>query len=494
MSAFRAKAVCPVFRLATAVVIVGAMGVAGAADAQVPGPPIRLEPKASGDVVPVPPGYSINPPPAVTVLPLAPPVWDAAGVLTPAEGGLGPALWVGSPVGLVQRLLAELPVAAPSPTQHRLTLRLLLSAAEPPAGDETGRVLAALRVAKLAALGAGAERDRLLAMMPGGRADSELARILTEAPAADDPAGLVAVARSEAADSDVRADAAERAAAAGALSENDLAAAYASVRFEPAALARPLTAGEPGARGRALVYQATVSESQPAVLAELIGRWLNLLEPVQAVGPVAALPLAVLRRLPVDPATAWLAPAAVRASWGSGRPEAAAPWLQQPLAPADAAALLRLWPLSALSGGEGRSGEGDGASKGVGFDAWLAAALTGADPRRRARVAGVLALLQAAGEPVKEEAWIQTADQTAGGGGATGAAVPSPALWQTLTAAAAGRRVGEVVLVALTMLGNGGPQALPPVVLAQVVTCLREVGLSPEARGLAREAVAALLD
>jgi hypothetical protein len=35
---------------------------------------------------------------------------------------------------------------------------------------------------------------------------------------------------------------------------------------------------------------------------------------------------------------------------------------------------------------------------------------------------------------------------------------------------------------------------LPPVVLAQVVTSLRAVGLAADARGLAREAVVALLD
>jgi len=51
-----------------------------------------------------------------------------------------------------------------------------------------------------------------------------------------------------------------------------------------------------------------------------------------------------------------------------------------------------------------------------------------------------------------------------------------------------------VVLASLAMLGDGGPQALSPVALAQIVTGLREVGLAAEARGLAREAVAALLD
>jgi hypothetical protein len=453
------------------------------------GPPVRLEPAVPADAGPVPGGVLATPAPTITEVPLAPPVPDAAGVPMSAEGaagsGLGAALWAGTPVGLVQRLLAELPVAAPSPTQRRLTLRLLLAAADPPAGDDTGRILAPLRVKTLVALGATADLDRLLAQMPGGRTDPVLAASLAGTPSPESPAGLAAVARSEAADPDQRAEAAERAAAAGALSASDLAAAYASVRFAPATLARPLTANEQGARGRALVYQSTMSESQPAVQAELVGRWLDLLTPAQRVGPVAALPLAVLERLPVETATAWLAPAAVRAFRASGRPEAAAPWVRLPPAPPEAAALLRLWPLSALAEAGGGGGGGGG------FEAWLTAALAGADAGRRARVAGVLALLQAAGEPVRDEAWIQTADQAAGG---AAAAVPSPALWQTLSAAAAGHRVGEVVLVALTMLGDGGPQALPPVVLAKVVASLRDVGLSAEARGLAREAVAALLD
>ncbi len=497
-------------RLVAAAVVLGLAGAAGPGGtgcAQESVPPIPL---TTPSVPPIPLTTPSVPPipltsPSVQPISIVPPLGtgsaamppaslppDAAGVLTPADGGLGPALWTGSPVGLVRRLLVELPVAAPSPSQRRLTLRLLLSAAVPPAGDDTGRVLAPVRVAKLAALGATTESERLLAAMPGGRADPVLAHSLAEAPAAGDPAGLAAVARSEAADADARVDAAERAAAAGALSGDELAAAYASVRFAPAALARPLTAGEPGARGRALVYQASVGESQPAVQAELVGHWFQLLEPAQVVGPVAALPLAVLARLPVDAATAWLAPAAVRAFWASGRAEAAIPWLKVPSNPSVAAAVLRLWPLAVLAGGEVKGASGGG------FDAWLAAALAGADAGRRARVAGVLALLQAAGEPVKEAAWIETTDKAAGdqtaAAAAAGGPAPSAALWQTLNAATADHRVGEVVLVALTILGNGGPQALPPVVLAQVVTSLRAVGLSAEALGLAREAVAALLD
>jgi hypothetical protein len=366
---------------------------------------------------------------------------------------------------------------------------LLLSAAEPPAGDESGTSLAPLRVAKVAALGATTDLERLLAVMPGGRDNPVLATVLATAPAPGDPAGLAALARSEGTEPTARIEAAERAAATGALSGVDLAAAYASVQFAPAALARPLSASEPGARARALVYQATIAESQPAVRAELIEHWFHLLEPAQAVGPVAAVPLAVLARLPIEATTVWLAPTAVRAFRAAGQPEGAAPWLKGPATPVEAGALLRLWPLTVLA--EDQTTKIGGSN---GFDAWLTAALADTDAGRRARVAGVLALLQAAGEPVKEEAWVETADKTAGNGAPTATAMPSPALWQTLNAATAGHRVGEVVLAALTLLGNGGPQALPPVILAQVVTSLRAMGLSAEARGLAREAVAAVLE
>ena len=390
---------------------------------------------------------------------------------------------------LVRRLLAGLPVAAPSPSQRQLTLRLLLSTADPPAGDESGTRLTPLRVAKVAALGAAADLERLLAVIPGGRGNPALATVLATAPAPGDPARLATLARSEETEPDARIEAAERAAAAGALSGADLAAAYASVQFAPAALARPLSAGEPGARGRALVYQATIAETQPAVRAELIEHWLHLLEPAQAVGPVAAVPLAVLARLPIEATTVWLAPTAVRAFRAAGQPEGVVPWLKGPATPVEAGALLRLWPLTVLT--EDQTVKTAGTNE---FDAWLTAALTDADAGRRTRVAGVLALLQATGIPVKEEAWVETADKAAGNGAPTATAIPSPALWQTLNAATTGHRVGEVVLAALTLLGNGGPQALPPVILAQVITSLRTMGLSAEARGLAREAVAALLE
>jgi hypothetical protein len=300
--------------------------------------------------------------------------------------------------------------------------------------------------------------------------------------------GAVALARSEAADPDRRVEAAERAAAAGALSEAELGAAYAAVRLAPALLARPLSASEKGARGRALVYQAMTAESQPAVRAELVRRAIEVLEPAQGVGAVALVPLSVLASLPQDATTAWLAPMAVRLWLAQGRLEDARPWLSVPPAtPDDAAALARLWPLHLLNSAAPSSPEAVRRR----LADWLGVVAPesgGAGTRHRAVAAGILALLQAAGEPVAEDAWARLGDS------GTAAAMPSPLVWQTFQGALSGHRLGETVVAALLLLGEGGPSALPPVVLAQIVAGLYGAGLTAEARGLAREAVAALLE
>ncbi|MEI6985517.1 MAG: hypothetical protein WCK65_05260 [Rhodospirillaceae bacterium] len=387
---------------------------------------------------------------------------DPVGVITAAEAGLGPSLWVGASLPQVLRLLALVPVASPSPAQRRLTIRLLLSGGEPLSGGDPGLAFAPLRVAKLAALENAAD-------------------------VVGDPLRLAAIAGSDPTDPDLRAAAAERAAAAGTISDTELAAIYASVRFSPAVLARPLSSvatlgNEKGARARALIYQAMVGEAQPAVLAEMVHHALALLEPAQAIGPVALVALGQLSRLPIDSSTLWLAPAAVRALFVQGRSDAAAPWLKA-LPAADAALVLaRLWPLRVLDGTPVNAAD---------FSSWLASeSTTHNGGGRRERPAYVLALLQAAGEPIGAEAWKQVADRVS----ATAVVLPSPEIWQALQGATIAHQVGEVVLAALVMLGEGGPQALAPVVLAQVIACLREVGLFEDARALAREAVAGLLD
>ncbi|MEI8393519.1 MAG: hypothetical protein WCF85_02205 [Rhodospirillaceae bacterium] len=474
---------------------------------------------------------------------LAPP--DGAGVLSESAGGLGADLWVGTPLATAQRLLAELPVASPSPARQRLTTRLLLSSAEPPIGDDGGFVLAALRVAKLAAMGDAAGAVKLVAAIPGAFSDATIARhwvevqlvqtpdvldcaevaklgpaftALTiacqvaakEAPAptrtmpADpgvaelilahaagqsvsaemlaairDPLRLALIGRAEASDPDIRLLAAERATAAGALTETDLAAAYATVRFAPAALARPLSAGETGARARALAYQATIRETAPAVRAELLRRAFELSGPGLGSAPPAEVPLTLLRKLPIDESTGWLAPVAIKALALRGHTEATALWLKAPHTPEESAALGRLWPLTALATEDGNA---------AGAAAWLDAALLSPDPARRANVADMVALLQAAGVTLPENARTRLNEA------ATATVLPPLGLWQAFQAASAAHRIGETVLTTLALYGDGGPSTMAAVVQAQIITGLRAVGLAAEARALAREAIAPLLD
>jgi hypothetical protein len=57
-------------------------------------------------------------------------------------------------------------------------------------------------------------------------------------------------------------------------------------------------------------------------------------------------------------------------------------------------------------------------------------------------------------------------------------------LWRALDRAAAERRLGETVLLALHMLG-GEPQATHPEALTAGLRALRAVGLNQEARAIA---------
>nr|EZQ09678.1 hypothetical protein ABAZ39_02770 [Azospirillum argentinense] len=105
-----------------------------------------------------------------------------------------------------------------------------------------------------------------------------------------------------------------------------------------------------------------------------------------------------------------------------------------------------------------------------------------------------MALLQAMGVTVPEEAWRRTADPEETAPMPADARPPTadPALWQRLAEASADRRVGETALAALLLLGNAGPAGTPPAVVARVVGALRAVGLDSDARAIAREAAAAL--
>ena len=299
-----------------------------------------------------------------------------------------------------------------------------------------------------------------------------------------DPARLAAVATNPATDPATRVTAAERAAAALFLDARQLAEAYRAVpgKGEEVARLKDMAARDRSARTRALVHQAFAAAMDGGRRVELARLAVDLVDPALLPGPVGNAAAGLLDTVSPTPDAAALAPAAARLYYALGRADAAKRWHDLALRSSRTAEVARLWPLSVIAGGPPPGGTA------LGLAGWLDEALRGADSAARSRVAGQLALLQAVGVAIPEDAWLQATDAAA----PPQAMAPNPALWERLKDAAAAGRVGETVLASLLLLGEGGPAAASPVVAARVVASLRAVGLDAEARAIAREAAAAL--
>lgn len=190
---FRAKPTIRRWRAATvgaalaAGLAVGASA-AGPASPQVAQaePPILLVPPQDEPTAPSDAGEPAaidlgRAPAGIEVNTLAAEATDYAGVLETASGGFGAAMWVGTDRALVERLLPRLPGATESAATRDLARRLLLSAAEAPAGPGDGRDLMQLRVERLAALGNRHDLAALLGLMPERQDDAATARLRLEA-------------------------------------------------------------------------------------------------------------------------------------------------------------------------------------------------------------------------------------------------------------------------------------------------------------------------
>lgn len=301
------------------------------------------------------------------------------------------------------------------------------------------------------------------------------------------PAVLRAIAISPNAPVELRLEAAERAEAAGALSIDALRQLYTSVPFSEEALASPLSGAEAqsGPFSRALLYRTALLQTVPTAQAEAAARALEMArEGGRYVATVRGF-LPVLRRLPATGELIWFAPEAIRAMLVVGDFEGASAWFallrEASIASAVAdAALAALMPVARLAGAPEAAEWSLG-----GLAGWWHA--TKDEDGARGDAALLYTLLDAVGEPVPDRAWYALLD----GPERAAAAVPHPALWRQLGAAALGGRVGETVMLALLALGDGGPAAVEPLTLGHAVSALHAVGLTAEARAIAVEAAAA---
>lgn len=354
------------------------------------------------------------------------------------------------------------------------------------------------RAPTLAALGRAALGDGAVALPADawrvlGRSDPVLVALLTHTGQAQPnailgsraPSVLAAVARSPANAPDLRARAAERAAAGGVLNPSALAELWAALPFDgdPAAVLRR-TAAEQGPEIRALLMAAAArlaAEGQSAEAARYRRRALYLARAESAPLPVV---LAIVETL--DPAFAaddGIAAAEVaRALYAAGRPDRAAPWRDAALATGGVEttrAVDRLWPLQVLADRAGTD------ATAAALEAWFEAETASVGEVGTHAAATVLILLQALGLPVDPALWhrlpVDDARDTT--------VMPSAALAGRLSVEAGPDRPAATALLSLVALGDQGTSDSHPMLLGAVVRALSSAGLDAEARRFAREAI-----
>ena len=285
---------------------------------------------------------------------------------------------------------------------------------------------------------------------------------------------------------------AEHAWASGMLSAEVMRDLYMQMPFTAEERADPLAqiaALEPVLAG-ALLMQAIEAQTVPALRAELLGAALSYAEAEGVLGGEARMLAHLVRTVPPAPENVWLSGAAGRALMAAADRDAAAAWhrVARERAPNDARAArgaARLWPLMLLS-------EDEPHLTAAAFEAWRAA-LAGddetADPGRAIALQDwLVVLLDALGARIDHEVW----DRLLAEGRSAPAPAPPPALVHGLRVAADEGRLGETVLLALLLLGDGGPAVAGHGAVGPVVAGLVSVGLEEEARALALEAALAV--
>ncbi|HYM33682.1 MAG TPA: hypothetical protein VEU47_20445 [Candidatus Cybelea sp.] len=292
------------------------------------------------------------------------------------------------------------------------------------------------------------------------------------------PPVLAAIAHMKAAAPAVRVTAGERAITYGAISGETLSEIYAAQTFKPADLASPAGASAVMREGlgNALLYQAVQAEKVPAARAEALKAAF-----AHAKGNGAAPPLWILtvyRRTLLDlqpePDIAWFAPDMTRALLVLGEMQHARIWATA----VQGDAVNALGPFYALANPEAPPPDSDMLRN------WHDAGGTSENSASDLRASLLYTLLEGVGKPVPADRWQALLSAPLG----QGSAIPAPAVWHGMNAAAADNRLGETVLYVLLSFGDSGPAAADPATLNATIGALRRIGLDDDARAIAVEA------
>ena len=304
------------------------------------------------------------------------------------------------------------------------------------------------------------------------------------------PSVLRTIAIAPNASVELRLEAAERSEAAGALRVDALRQLYTGVSFSDDDLANPLSKAEAesGPLSRALLYRTALVQTVPVAQAETVAHALSLAREGGRYPSTVRVFMPILKQIPPSADLIWLAPEAIRAMLIGGEKEAAVAWIElmrasamfNPESAADLVAMIPLIRLAEASGADTLSSRD--------LEDWWAG--ISEDEGAPATATLLFSLFDALGDKVPPALW----EALVGGSEQNTVAMPQPALWYRLAAAAkdgpngAGRRKAETVLLALLALGEGGPGQADPIILNRVLSSLMAVGLTAEARTLAVEA------
>jgi hypothetical protein len=296
------------------------------------------------------------------------------------------------------------------------------------------------------------------------------------------------IARSPNVSFEARLRSAERAAAFGTLTADELSEFYLAVPFSPDELRQPANAAASswGPRARALLIRAAVGASSPTAAAEILRQALRLGREKGGQDAVIAGSLRPLMLIQPSSELDWFAGDAARVLFANGKREQALAWLlvleQAASSSTESRAVMNeLQPLQRLAAPEQVASLGP-------LGAVAPASRPGDDPAVTARRSFVLkTLLDAAERTSGATVWSAYVGANAPSFGST----PDPILWQALNAAARDGRVGEAVLLALIALGTGGTSTNHPLTISAVIDALRAIGLENEARAVALEAAIA---
>jgi len=302
----------------------------------------------------------------------------------------------------------------------------------------------------------------------------------------NNPALLRLIAGAEGSDIALRLKAAEKAEAIGALPAASVGALYEKVKFTSDQVAEPVSQSlkEKPPLGRALLYQATLSENLPIARAEVLATALRSSQETGSFPTMARVLLPAIRTIFASPEFAWFANDAGRAFFTeSAHWEEAHKWYELALSQRDNnrdafEAAVNLWPLIALTDSR------DTVNSEM-LDLWWSTKGNGdsisPDNYRKANL--LFTLLASLGYKIPDNHW----DRLMSGPLSEPSSVMSPALYHALRSATDGGRVGEVVLLATLAFATVKPEHESFITLGEIISALHTVGLTEEAKAIAIE-------